>query len=148
MVHRDQIWKQAFASNSKIEIESVLFHEWIQRKWTRLRLANLSSVIADESGYNAFEKEDEDANELVVPLSCEELIAKLEKEHTLLFRDLSLLYRVNDDEGWYVDNDDFCYYIVVEDWQKQQFRIIYARLALTQLDLIVKQACSYASTNA
>ena len=120
-----------------------MFHEWVQRKWARLQRANLSSIIADESDDNGFEKEDEDTNALVVPLSCEELIAKLEKEHTLLFRDLRLLYRVSDAEGWYVDNDELCYYIAVEDWLKQQFRIIYARLTLTQLYLIVKQACDF-----
>lgn len=55
----------------------------------------------------------------------------------LSWNDLTLLYHVTDKEGWYMTKEQYCYYIVILDQEKQSFKIVYPRIHLQLLLLFV-----------
>lgn len=63
----------------------------------------------------------------------------LEQAKHLKLSDLYLYYRVGNHQGWYCDNDNFCYYLYVSDHTTGEFRVIFAGIMLSQLNYIVRQ---------
>ena len=63
----------------------------------------------------------------------------LEKGKQLKLSSLYLYYRVGNHQGWYCDNDDFCYYLYVVNHETEEFRVIFAGIKLSQLNFIVRQ---------
>lgn len=55
----------------------------------------------------------------------------------LSWNDLTLLYHVTDKEGWYMTKEQYCYYIVILNQEKQSFKIVYPRIHLQLLLLFV-----------
>lgn len=53
---------------------------------------------------------------------------KLNKEHLIQWNELSLLYRINEKEGWYLSNDGYCYYIRVTNQDTHEFTILYPHI--------------------
>ena len=137
LLRRDAIWDNAFANNDTKEIQFALSHEWIQKKWTKLRKANIASALSEESG-------DEDSLFEANPMPASSTEPKSESEagNALSLDGLSLLYRVNEKEGWYIDSYDNCYYLVVQNREEKQFKVVYARLSLPLLDMLAEQVVS------
>ena len=46
---------------------------------------------------------------------------KLNKEHLVQWNELSLLYRINEKEGWYISNDGYCYYIRIMNQETHEY---------------------------
>ena len=42
--------------------------------------------------------------------------------------ELSLLYRINEKEGWYISNDGYCYYIRIMNQETHEFTILYPHI--------------------
>ena len=63
----------------------------------------------------------------------------LEKGKQLKLSSLYLYYRVGNHQGWYCDNDDFCYYLYVVNHETEEFRVIFAGIKLSELNYIVRQ---------
>ena len=137
LLRRDEIWDCAFANNTPMEIQFALSHEWIQKKWEKLQKANSTSEPSKES-----RDDDSQSERTQHPDSSAEPTLESDEGNTVSFDELSLLYRVNANEGWYIDNDDNCYYIIVHNHKEKQFEIVYARLQLALLDMLAEQVVS------
>ena len=99
-----------------------------------MRKANIASALSEESG-------DEDSLFEANPSSTEPK-SESEAGNALSLDGLSLLYRVNEKEGWYIDSYDNCYYLVVQNREEKQFKVVYSRLSLSLLDMLAEQVVS------
>ena len=138
-VHQDSVREQAFLINDRRDIASIMKHRWLQKKWLKFNpTTHIPGIVFSRHSVSI----DVTAAELLdESLDSEEMVQQLEKAHTIVFTDLSLLYRVSDTLGWYKTQDDYCYYVEVTSFQKKTFHILYARLTVTQLEFLIQQVC-------
>lgn len=54
-------------------------------------------------------------------------------------KDLSLLYKITERQGWYVNKDRMCYFIRFNDSSKKEYDVIFDGINTTDLDLLIRQ---------
>ena len=112
-------------------------HRWLQKKWLKFNpTTHIPGIVFSRHSVGM---DVTMADQMDESLDSEEMVQQLEKSHNILFTDLSLLYRISDTLGWYKTQDDYCYYVEVSSFQKKTFRILYARLTVTQLEFLIQQ---------
>ena len=104
-MHQDSVWEQAFLINDRRDIASIMKHRWLQKKWLKFNpTTHIPGIVFSRHSVSI----DVTAAELLdESLDSEEMVQQLEKAHTIVFTDLSLLYRVSDTLGWYKTQDDY-----------------------------------------
>ena len=54
-------------------------------------------------------------------------------------KDLSLLYKITERQGWYVNKERICYFIRFNDSTKKQYDVIFQGISNTDLDSLIRQ---------
>lgn len=109
----DSTWKWTSPKDSFLQLK------WLDAIHKRLNNEIPSSLLENE----------------VSILSSEALSQRINQDHLLQWTDLSLLYHVSNEEGWYMTPDLFCYYIVIGE--ENQFSVVYPHIPLQVLMIYV-----------
>ena len=62
------------------------------------------------------------------------------KENENLLKDLSLLYKITEKQGWYKNKKDQCYFIRFKDLSKKSMDILFPAISSSELDSLIRQA--------
>jgi hypothetical protein len=61
-----------------------------------------------------------------------------EERNSVDWEDLMLIYRISDHEGWYMNKDDECFYVVKNE-EKREFKVTFAKLLRSELNILISQ---------
>lgn len=64
---------------------------------------------------------------------------KNSKESDNLLKDLSLLYKITEKQGWYKNKKDQCYFIRFKDLSKKSMDILFPAISSSELDSLIRQ---------
>lgn len=140
-VYQEGIWKTVFYQEDPEELAPVLQNEALRVKY---QLVNPQPVVRPEAmkeevpqGEQVVEKEDlieETAKPGVSDTSTQTSSFK-----KVSLKDLSLLYKITERQGWYVNKDGMCYFIRFNDSSKKEYDVIFDGINTTDLDLLIRQ---------
>ena len=54
-------------------------------------------------------------------------------------KDLSLLYKITEKQGWYKNKEGLCYFIRFRDATKKSFDVLYPAIPSSELDSLIRQ---------
>ena len=54
-------------------------------------------------------------------------------------KDLSLLYKITEKQGWYKNKNNECYFIRFKDNSKKNFDVIFSAIPSSELDSLIRQ---------
>ena len=60
-------------------------------------------------------------------------------KETVPLKDLSLLYKITEKQGWYKDKHNQCYFIRFRDSSKKTLDVLFPAISATELDSLIRQ---------
>lgn len=115
-VYQDGIWKRAFYQEDPEQLTPVLQNEHLRVLY---QLVNPEPPSATP-----------DTSDVVEPPK---------ETPTDLLKDLSLLYKITEKQGWYKNTKDECYFLRFHDSSKKQYDVIYSAIPSSELDSLIRQ---------
>ena len=140
-VYQEGIWKTVFYQEDPEELAPVLQNEALRVKY---QLVNPQPVVRPEAmkeevpqGEQVVEKEDP-IEETAKP-GVSDTSTQTSSFKKVSLKDLSLLYKITERQGWYVNKDGMCYFIRFNDSSKKEYDVIFDGINTTDLDLLIRQ---------
>lgn len=133
-VYQDGVWNRAFYQEDMESLAPVLQNEHLRTLFQIVNPQPVSTVSAEteegegkESGLALEGKE-----------STQEPSEKKEGAAVSL-KDLSLLYKITEKQGWYKNKEGLCYFIRFRDATKKSFDVLYPAIPSSELDSLIRQ---------
>ena len=88
-------------------------------------------MSAKESGNDEGGTEDRVASTTAQPVEL--------KSSPVSLKELSLLYKITERQGWYVNKEGICFFLRFKDNAKKTYDVIYRDIATSELDSLIRQ---------
>ena len=139
-VYQEGVWKTVFYQEDPEELAPVLQNDALRVKY---QLVNPQPVVLPETKKKEVPTEqvveqEESMEETVTP-GVSEPSSQASNVNKVSLKDLSLLYKITERQGWYVNKDGLCYFIRFNDSSKKEYDVIFDAINTTDLDSLIRQ---------
>ena len=161
-VYQDGIWRTVFYQEERDDLTAVLQNEHLRVMYN---LVNPDPILSSQSSQSiqlsssllssVINREEEKEREESIQVNSEVVqtteqsssssssSCSTEQEIPIVsLKDLSLLYKITERQGWYVNKDGICYFIRFKDSTKKQYDVIFQDISNTDLDMLIRQVSS------
>lgn len=157
-VYQDGIWQTVFYQEEREDLQSVLqndrlcvLYQLVNPDPIQTPFSSSSTAVNEneendendeneENEENNKEKEKEKDEQQTSTLSTEsQTTPTMDNQPKVSLKDLSLLYKITERQGWYVNKEGMCYFIRFKDATKKQYDVIFQDVENTELDLLIRQ---------
>lgn len=143
-VYQDGVWKTVFYQDDKEELAPVLQNETLRVQY---QLVNPQPVVPPEvkkeevSSEQIAREEDqlEDTNIIEDTTQTKDTSSHFDPSQKVSLKDLSLLYKITERQGWYVNKEGMCYFIRFNDASKKEYDVIFHAISTSDLDSLIRQ---------
>ena len=139
-VYQEGVWKTVFYQEDPEELAPVLQNEALRVKY---QLVNPQPVVLPEAKREEVPAEQvvekEDPMEETAKSGVSDTSAQASSFKKVSLKDLSLLYKITERQGWYVNKDGMCYFIRFNDSSKKEYDVIFDSINTTDLDSLIRQ---------
>lgn len=129
-VYQDGVWKRVFYQEEPEQLKAVFQNEHLR---TMYQLVNPEPITCGEKVNNP--TKEGDSGEIIQKNDM------AEKGSPEFLKDLSLLYKITEKQGWYKNKNNECYFIRFKDNTKKNFDVIFSAIPSSELDTLIRQVC-------
>ena len=142
-VYQDGVWSRAFYQEDVESLAPVLQNEHLR---TLFQLVNPQPLAQSEtpqsekpqSEKTQSEKTQSEKGEVQPSEKTQEPSGEAQKAGVSL-KDLSLLYKITEKQGWYKNKEGLCYFIRFKDATRKSFDVLYPAIPSSVLDGLIRQ---------
>ena len=127
-VYQDGVWSRAFYQEDVESLAPVLQNEHLR---TLFQLVNPQPLAQSE-------KTQSEKGEVQPSEKTQEPSGEAQKAGVSL-KDLSLLYKITEKQGWYKNKEGLCYFIRFKDATRKSFDVLYPAIPSSVLDGLIRQ---------
>ena len=154
-VYQDGVWNRAFYQEDVEALAPVLQNEHLRTLFQIVNPQPVSTVSAEteegerelegkegerESEGKEGERESEGKEGELASEGKESTQPSEKKEGAAVsLKDLSLLYKITEKQGWYKNKEGLCYFIRFRDATKKSFDVLYPAIPSSELDSLIRQ---------
>ena len=150
-VYQDGVWSRAFYQEDVESLAPVLQNEHLR---TLFQLVNPQPLAQSEktqsekpqSEKTQSEKTQSEKGEVQPSEKTQEPSGEEQKAGVSL-KDLSLLYKITEKQGWYKNKEGLCYFIRFKDATRKSFDVLYPAIPSSVLDGLIRQVAFHSPSH-
>ena len=150
-VYQDGVWSRAFYQEDVESLAPVLQNEHLR---TLFQLVNPQPLAQSEktqsektqSEKTQSEKTQSEKGEVQPSEKTQEPSGEAQKAGVSL-KDLSLLYKITEKQGWYKNKEGLCYFIRFKDATRKSFDVLYPAIPSSVLDGLIRQVAFHSPSH-
>ena len=150
-VYQDGVWSRAFYQEDVESLAPVLQNEHLR---TLFQLVNPQPLAQSEktqsektqSEKTQSEKTQSEKGEVQPSEKTQEPSGEDQKAGVSL-KDLSLLYKITEKQGWYKNKEGLCYFIRFKDATRKSFDVLYPAIPSSVLDGLIRQVAFHSPSH-
>ena len=150
-VYQDGVWSRAFYQEDVESLAPVLQNEHLR---TLFQLVNPQPLAQSEktqsekpqSEKTQSEKTQSEKGEVQPSEKTQEPSGEEQKAGVSL-KDLSLLYKFTEKQGWYKNKEGLCYFIRFKDATRKSFDVLYPAIPSSVLDGLIRQVAFHSPSH-
>ena len=140
-VYQDGVWSRAFYQEDVESLAPVLQNEHLR---TLFQLVNPQPLAQSEKTQS--EKTQSEKGEVQPSEKTQEPSGEAQKAGVSL-KDLSLLYKITEKQGWYKNKEGLCYFIRFKDATRKSFDVLYPAIPSSVLDGLIRQVAFHSPSH-
>ena len=140
-VYQDGVWSRAFYQEDVESLAPVLQNEHLR---TLFQLVNPQPLAQSEKPQS--EKTQAEKGEVQPSEKTQEPSGEAQKAGVSL-KDLSLLYKITEKQGWYKNKEGLCYFIRFKDATRKSFDVLYPAIPSSVLDGLIRQVAFHSPSH-
>ena len=142
-VYQDGVWSRAFYQEDVESLAPVLQNEHLRTLFQLVNpqpLAQFEKTQSEktQSEKAQSEKTQSEKGEVQPSEKTQEPSGEAQKAGVSL-KDLSLLYKITEKQGWYKNKEGLCYFIRFKDATRKSFDVLYPAIPSSVLDGLIRQ---------
>ena len=150
-VYQDGVWSRAFYQEDVESLAPVLQNEHLR---TLFQLVNPQPLAQSEKTQSEktqsekaqSEKTQSEKGEVQPSEKTQEPSGEAQKAGVSL-KDLSLLYKITEKQGWYKNKEGLCYFIRFKDATRKSFDVLYPAIPSSVLDGLIRQVAFHSPSH-
>lgn len=150
-VYQDGVWSRAFYQEDVESLAPVLQNEHLR---TLFQLVNPQPLAQSEKAQSEkmqsektqSEKTQSEKGEVQPSEKTQEPSGEEQKAGVSL-KDLSLLYKITEKQGWYKNKEGLCYFIRFKDATRKSFDVLYPAIPSSVLDGLIRQVAFHSPSH-
>ena len=150
-VYQDGVWSRAFYQEDVESLAPVLQNEHLR---TLFQLVNPQPLAQSEKAQSEkpqsektqSEKTQSEKGEVQPSEKTQEPSGEAQKAGVSL-KDLSLLYKITEKQGWYKNKEGLCYFIRFKDATRKSFDVLYPAIPSSVLDGLIRQVAFHSPSH-
>lgn len=147
-VYQDGVWSRAFYQEDVESLAPVLQNEHLR---TLFQLVNPQPLAESEKPQS--EKPQSEEGEAPSSEKTQEASEKTQEasgeaqKAGVSLKDLSLLYKITEKQGWYKNKEGLCYFIRFKDATRKSFDVLYPAIPSSVLDGLIRQVALHSPSH-
>lgn len=137
-VYQDGVWQTAFFQEDEEELRPALQNANLRVLYD---LINPQPIVPPDHD-EVKKSEDETKEEVSTEKKPEDRTKDLVDSETtkpVSLKELSLLYKITERQGWYVNKEGTCFFLRFKDNAKKTYDVIYRDITTSELDSLIRQ---------
>lgn len=154
-VYQDGVWSRAFYQEDVESLAPVLQNEHLRTLFQLVNPQPLAQPLAQsektqsektQSEKPQSEKTQSEKGEVQPSEKTQEPSGEAQKAGVSL-KDLSLLYKITEKQGWYKNKEGLCYFIRFKDATRKSFDVLYPAIPSSVLDGLIRQVAFHSPSH-
>lgn len=146
-VYQDGVWSRAFYQEDVESLAPVLQNEHLRTLFQLVNPQPLAESEKPQSEKPQSEEGEAPSSEKEQPSEkTQEASGEAQKEGVSL-KDLSLLYKITEKQGWYKNKEGLCYFIRFKDATRKSFDVLYPAIPSSVLDGLIRQVALHSPSH-
>lgn len=150
-VYQDGVWSRAFYQEDVESLAPVLQNEHLR---TLFQLVNPQPLAQSEKAQSEKAQSEKTQSEKtqsekgeVQPSEKTQEPSGEEQKAGVSLKDLSLLYKITEKQGWYKNKEGLCYFIRFKDATRKSFDVLYPAIPSSVLDGLIRQVAFHSPSH-
>lgn len=150
-VYQDGVWSRAFYQEDVESLAPVLQNEHLR---TLFQLVNPQPLAQSEKAQSEKPQSEKTQSEKtqsekgeVQPSEKTQEPSGEEQKAGVSLKDLSLLYKITEKQGWYKNKEGLCYFIRFKDATRKSFDVLYPAIPSSVLDGLIRQVAFHSPSH-
>lgn len=150
-VYQDGVWSRAFYQEDVESLAPVLQNEHLR---TLFQLVNPQPLAQSEKTQSEKPQSEKPQSEKtqsekgeVQPSEKTQEPSGEEQKAGVSLKDLSLLYKITEKQGWYKNKEGLCYFIRFKDATRKSFDVLYPAIPSSVLDGLIRQVAFHSPSH-
>lgn len=145
-VYQDGVWSRAFYQEDVESLAPVLQNEHLRTLFQLVNPQPLAQSEKAQSEKTQSEKTQSEKGEVQPSEKTQEPSGEEQKAGVSL-KDLSLLYKITEKQGWYKNKEGLCYFIRFKDATRKSFDVLYPAIPSSVLDGLIRQVAFHSPSH-
>ena len=145
-VYQDGVWSRAFYQEDVESLAPVLQNEHLRTLFQLVNPQPLAQSEKTQSEKAQSEKTQSEKGEVQPSEKTQEPSGEAQKAGVSL-KDLSLLYKITEKQGWYKNKEGLCYFIRFKDATRKSFDVLYPAIPSSVLDGLIRQVAFHSPSH-
>ena len=145
-VYQDGVWSRAFYQEDVESLAPVLQNEHLRTLFQLVNPQPLAQSEKPQSEKTQSEKTQSEKGEVQPSEKTQEPSGEAQKAGVSL-KDLSLLYKITEKQGWYKNKEGLCYFIRFKDATRKSFDVLYPAIPSSVLDGLIRQVAFHSPSH-
>lgn len=147
-VYQDGVWQTAFFQEDEEELAPALQNANLRVLYNLVNPQTIVPPNRDKSKKSGDETEEvsaekESGNDEVRTIDSVDSgtvqSVELKESSPVSLKELSLLYKITERQGWYVNKEGICFFLRFKDNAKKTYDVIYRDITTSELDSLIRQ---------